>query len=248
MSFSTVKRRTVDTVRAYFQGEWNGESWSFNELPPVALTFLQLVYMLLSFAFTTSAFGFYFRDAEIIGGSSAAIGSFATILSLCFVPRRFYEIRAFILITGSFFGGASLGPWVAWLVRIDSGYVMTALVGISLGFRCFWAASVWMRSLDLFCTSGTYLSIPILLLWGTLASIQFGGDSNLLSLVSAAVLALMGYVAIYSQVLVQKNREGDKDYVTNAIKLFTHLVPAFIRWGRLVYEAYRWNSRRRNRR
>ncbi|GFP90510.1 bax inhibitor 1 [Phtheirospermum japonicum] len=230
MPLSAVTRRAVDAVKAYFLRGWSRELLSFSDTSPVALRVLRLVYMLLGFAFTSSAFGFYFRDCGIIGGLFAAVGSVTSIVSLCLVAPRLMELRVLLLIAGSFFGGASLGPWVAWILGIDSGSILSALVGISLGFRCYWAASMWAKRYDLFYYSGLYLSGPVVMLWIITASVEFGGHSTLWgSQIYAAVLTFMMYVTTYSQVLVQKIiKRKDSDYVKHAITLFTDSPPVCV--------------------
>ncbi|XP_073312297.1 bax inhibitor 1-like [Primulina huaijiensis] len=208
----------ISAVRNYFRREWRITDVVNGRDRPFVRRILKKVYLSLAFALSSLAFGSYLSCSGNIESLFVVIGASITMIFIYFVPPWHEKKRSCLLIAGSFFLGASIGPRI-----IDPCCLVSELLGMSMAFACFWAASMKTQNFLLLCFVGVGLSIfgiPIGLLAGSAITGYYISFWTFLDLY-VATLYFMLYVVAYSHELVINIRRGDADYVKHSVTLFT---------------------------
>ncbi|XP_073119591.1 bax inhibitor 1-like [Henckelia pumila] len=226
-SKSTLKMRAITAVRNYFRREWRIMDVVNGRDRPFVRRILKKVYLSLVFALSSLAFGSYMSCSRNIGSLSVIVGACITMICLYFVRPWHERKRVCLLIAGSFFLGASIGPSL-----IDPCCLVSGLLGMSMAFACFWASSMRTQSFFLLCFVGMCLSIlgiPVGLLAGSAIPGCYLPFWTSFSLYVATLYFLL-YVIAYSHELVINIRRGDADYVKHSVTLFTDAPPVLIHY------------------
>ncbi|KAL7158394.1 hypothetical protein ABFS83_02G140100 [Erythranthe nasuta] len=246
MSFAAVRARAVRTARNYYVRELDAESLeNLKDVAPYIRRHLNQFYSTLFFATASSAIGSYVSLSLNVGSSLPAFGAFITVVWFNFTPPWKENKRACLLSLGTFFGWASLAPWLTWFLNVDTNFVVASISTTSIGFCCLWAASKWSTHFVFIYSRAMLYNCILAFICLHIGSAVLGGDLALWKYeLFLWLLWNVIYVAVYSQEVVLKARKGESDYVRHAVNVYTDLPPIVITVIRLAIEAVR-NSRSR---
>lgn len=127
----------------------------------------------------------------------------------------------------AFFTGLGLGPLLEAVMMMDPTIVPTALLGTSIIFLCFTLSSLWSAQRKWLYLGGILFSCLGWMMMLSLANIFFG--SRLLYEINLYLgLGISCAFILYdTQLIVEKKRRGDDDYIWHGIDLFIDFVQLF---------------------
>jgi FtsH-binding integral membrane protein len=194
---------------------------------------LKKVYSCLAISLLAAAFGAYihvFTDilrANIL----CSFGSIIVLLLLYATPDngRNERLRFSYLLGFAFLSGLSTGPLMDYVMRIDPTIVSTAFFGTCIVFACFTAAAMYAPDRKYLYLGGTLISLLSTMFWMGLINL-FVGSRFIFQLNLYAGLAVMcGFILYDTQLIMEKNRRGDNDYIWHSVDLFIDFLDIFRR-------------------
>merc|ERR1711915_647898 len=189
-------------------------------------------YTTLTMSIMSASAGAYihlFTDLLRGGGILFSLLGAGLAFGLFFTPDngKNRTTRMSMLLGFAFLTGLGLGPLLDIAIMIDPSIVPSALMLTSVVFACFTGAS-------LVAPDGKYLYLGGSLLSG-LSSLLFLGFLNIFfrsQLLFQAHLYLglaifCGFIMFDTQIIIEKARRGDKDFIAHALDLFIDFVQIF---------------------
>eukprot|EP00245_Coleochaete_scutata_P004257 TRINITY_DN16591_c0_g1_i1.p1 TRINITY_DN16591_c0_g1~~TRINITY_DN16591_c0_g1_i1.p1 ORF type:complete len:251 (+),score=51.02 TRINITY_DN16591_c0_g1_i1:122-874(+) len=207
-------------------------AFNFDTLTPAVQKHLQKVYSTLALSVFAAAVGAYLHFLLHVGGVITSIAFLACtmwLLSKPAIPGQEVS-RVKLLMAAALFKGCSLGPLLELVANVDSGIIVTALVGTVAIFACFSGAALLSKRREFLFLGGLLSSAITLMLSMRLLSFFVGGSARLFQLeLYGGLLLFVGYILFDTQLIVEKANLGDTDYVKHALDLFIDLVGVFVR-------------------
>lgn len=206
---------------------------SFNtKFEPRVRSHLKNVYATLTMSIMASATGAYvhmFTDLLRGGGIVFSLLGAGLALGLFFTPDngKNRTVRLGMLLGFAFLTGLGLGPLLDLAIMMNPSIVPSALMLTCIVFACFSGAA-------LFAPDGKYLYLGGSLLSG-LSTLFFLGLLNIFfrsQLLFQAHLYLglaifCGFIMFDTQVIIEKARRGDKDFIAHSLDLFIDFIQIF---------------------
>eukprot|EP00088_Acartia_fossae_P004334 TRINITY_DN11854_c1_g1_i1.p1 TRINITY_DN11854_c1_g1~~TRINITY_DN11854_c1_g1_i1.p1 ORF type:complete len:237 (+),score=80.32 TRINITY_DN11854_c1_g1_i1:65-775(+) len=206
---------------------------SFNtKFEPRVRTHLKNVYASLTISIIAATLGAYVHIAtDLLRGGGLLFGLLGAGLGLglFFTPDngKNRKTRFGMLLGFAFLTGLGMGPLLDIAIMINPTIVPSALMLTSVVFACFTGAA-------LFAPDGKYLYLGGSLLSG-LSTLMFLGLLNIFfrsQLLFQAHLYIglaifCGFIMFDTQVIIEKARRGDKDFIAHSLDLFIDFVQIF---------------------
>ncbi|XP_023343384.1 probable Bax inhibitor 1, partial [Eurytemora carolleeae] len=199
---------------------------------PRVRSHLKNVYATLTMSVMASATGAYvhlFTDMLRGGGIVFSLLGAGLALGLFFTPDngKNRPARLGMLLGFAFLTGLGLGPLLDLAIMMNPSIVPSALMLTCMVFACFSGAA-------LFAPDGKYLYLGGSLLSG-LSTLFFLGLLNIFfrsQLLFQAHLYLglaifCGFIMFDTQVIIEKARRGDKDFIAHSLDLFIDFIQIF---------------------
>uniref|UniRef100_UPI00358F73C0 bax inhibitor 1 isoform X1 n=1 Tax=Myxine glutinosa TaxID=7769 RepID=UPI00358F73C0 len=123
--------------------------------------------------------------------------------------------------------GLGLGPLLSTVIAINPSIVMTAFLGTSAIFLCFTLSALYSRNRTFLYLGGTLSSALCLLCLASLFNLFFQSVILFKIHVYLGLIVMCGFVLYDTQLIVEKCRHGDKDYVWHSVELFLDFVNIF---------------------
>ncbi|KAH9488945.1 Bax inhibitor 1 [Bulinus truncatus] len=205
--------------------------FNFDHLEGGVQTHLKNVYSCLSLGMLSAALGAYAHFWTGLGQWYFVTGlvSIGLILWLASTRHSKENLGKRVGIFGAFTftAGISLGPLLDLVIGIEPSIVSTALAGTAVIFICFTLAALLTKE-RIFLYMGGMLFTA--LSWLTLASflnIFFGSQIIFNVYIYGILLVFSAFVLFDTQLIVEKKRRGDDDFVWHAFDLFLDAVQIF---------------------
>jgi len=223
-----------------------------NKLEKDVKTHLKNVYTTLALALLAAAAGSYvhvFTDV-LKGNIFVSLGSIALLLMLYSTPaypeyesRRFVYLMAFAAATG-----LSTGPLLDMAMRINPGVIVTAFMATCMIFGSFTLAALYAPDRKFLYLGGILLSTLSTMFWLALANIFLGSALLFEGMLYVGLAVMCGFVLYDTQMIIEKCRRGDKDYIWHSVDLFIDFVDIFRRLLIILAmkDANRDNKKRRD--
>lgn len=181
---------------------------------------------------TASAGGYAHMFSTLIGaGLLTSLGAIGILIWLAKTPynNKNQIQRLSLLGSFAFLCGCNLGPLLQLAVVVNPSLIFQALLGTSVVFACFSLSALYAPRGHYLYLGGTLLSGISTLFWLSMLNVFFG--SRLLFQVNLYVgLAVMcGFIVFDTQVIIEKARQGDKDYIMHSLDLFIDFIAVFKR-------------------
>jgi len=158
-------------------------------------------------------------------------GAIIALLLLYATPDngRNEKLRLGYLFGFAFLTGLSTGPLMDYVLKIDPSIVSTAFFGTCIVFACFTAAAIYAPDRKYLYLGGILMSLLSTMFWMALINI-FVGSRFLFQLNLYAGLAVMcGFILYDTQLIMEKKRRGDNDYIWHSVDLFIDFMDIFRR-------------------
>lgn len=203
----------------------------FGKLEKNVKVHLQNVYTTMGVALLACALGGYIHlfTSILSMNTLTLLGELGVLMLLVFTPptRDNLTMRVGILMVFSFLTGINLGPILDHTMHIDPSIIATAFLASSLIFICFSVSALLSNDRKWLAFGGILMScMSWLLLLGVL-NIFFGSVLLFKIQVYLGLVVMCGFVLYDTQLIVEKRRSGDDDYVMHCMKLFLDFINIF---------------------
>lgn len=193
---------------------------------------LKQVYTCLMLSTLTAAAGAYIHlFTDLFSGnfltSFAGIGCLLTLFATPDENGKNVKTRIGLLLGFAFFTGLGLGPLLDTVIRINPSIIATAFLSTSLIFTCFTLCSLFSRRGQYILLGAPLLSTFTLLTILFFANIVIGSTLIFQAYLYLAFGVTCGFVLYDTQLIIEKRRMGDKDFVWHSVDLFIDFVNIF---------------------
>lgn len=222
-----------------------------NRLEPPVRQHLKNVYACLTMSTMAAAVGasvHLFTDI-LKGGFISAIGAlifFALLMSTPDDDGKKLQLRVGYLLGFAGMSGVGLGPLLEHVILIDPSIIITALIGTSLVFVSFSICSMLAERGSWLYLGGTLLTMLNTLLIMALANIFFGSTILYQANLYLGLLVMCGFVLYDTQLIIEKRRNGNKDFITHSLDLFVDFIGIFRRLLVILTNKEESQRKRRN--
>lgn len=139
------------------------------------------------------------------------------------------KMRIGFLLGFAFCSGLGMGPLLSLAVQINPNIIVTALVATTLIFTSFSIVSLTAQRGYYLYLGGTLMSFLSTLLLLSIANILFGSQLIFQAYLYIGLFLMCGFILYDTQVIVEKRRHGDRDFVAHSVDLFIDFVGVFRR-------------------
>ena len=122
-----------------------------------------------------------------------------------------------------------LGPLLETVIDIDPSIITTALFGTIVIFGSFSLCAMFAERGKYLYLGGTLMTLLSSMLILTLANIFFRSYLLFQVHLYLGLLVMCGFVLYDTQLIVEKRRNGDKDFVAHSVDLFIDFIGIFRR-------------------
>lgn len=205
----------------------------FSQLEKTTQMHLKNVYSCLAIAMFAAAAGSYVHifTGFIQAGLLTSLAGIGLLIWLGMTPHTPENTpkRMGLLSGFAFMTGLSLGPLMMIVADIDVTIIPTAFLGTVVVFTSFTLAALFAQR-----RSFLYLGAPLMsglsfLILLSFANIFFGSTMVFKLELYVGLLIFCGLVLFDTQLIVEKCRNGDKDYIWHCVDLFLDFVNIFRR-------------------
>lgn len=138
-------------------------------------------------------------------------------------------LRLGLLLGFSFCSGLGLGTLIDYAITINPSIIVTALISTAAIFVCFSVASLTAERGRWLYLGGTLLTFLTVLIGLSFANIFFGSHLLFQTYLYLGLALMCGFVLYDTQLIIEKRRQGDKDFISHSIDLFVDLLGIFRR-------------------
>jgi len=144
--------------------------------------------------------------------------------------------------------GLSTGPLLDMAMRINPGVIVTAFMATCMIFGSFTLAALYAPDRKFLYLGGILLSTLSTMFWLSLANIFLGSALLFNGMLYVGLVVMCGFVLYDTQMIIEKCRRGDKDYIWHSVDLFIDFVDIFRRLLIILAmkDANRDNKKRRD--
>jgi len=204
------------------------------KLEPNVQSHLKAVYGCLTMTSLAAAAGAYvhiFTDFLSGFGIMAALAPLGLLIALTMTEDtgKNQTLRLGLLLGFGFATGLGMGPLLDMAISVDPAIVMTALLGTIVVFACFSACALFSERFTFIYLGGPLLSMLTAMSLMSLAALMFGSRMLMQVQIYLGVLLFSGFVLYDTQLIVEKRRAGDKDFIRHSVDLFLDFVALFKR-------------------
>lgn len=194
---------------------------------------LKNVYSCLAMVSLTAGAGGYLQvvTGMLEGSLLVPLGTIVLLIGLLSTPDngKNSTTRLGMLFGFAFLSGLGVGPLLTHAIHVNPSILPTALLATGMIFICFTLGSLYTQKRYWLFLSGILMSGLTLTFVLGLASILF--MSNMLFQVHLylGLLLMCGFVVYDTQLIVEKRRLGDKDFIRHSLDLFVDVFSIFRR-------------------
>lgn len=151
--------------------------------------------------------------------------------------------RLGMLLGFAFLTGLGTGPLLDMAVRINPSIVPNAFMLASVIFAAFSGAAMFAPDGQYLALGGTLISALSALFWLSLANLFFQSAMIFQAYIWISLLVFCGFVVYDTQLIVEKARRGDKDFIAHSLDLFIDFVQLFRKIMILLMQKEERNNR-----
>lgn len=205
----------------------------FSQLNRDTQLHLKNVYSCLAIAMLAAAVGSYVHlftgilQASFLT-SLAGIGLLIWLGMTPYTPEN-QAMRLGLLSGFAFFTGMSLGPLMKVVADIDITIIPTAFLGTVVVFTSFTLAALWSQRRSFLFLGAPLMSGLSFLILLSFGNIFFGSVMIFKLELYLGLFIFCGLVLFDTQLIVEKYRNGDKDYIWHCVDLFLDFINIFRR-------------------
>lgn len=205
--------------------------FKFDHLERGVQSHLKKVYGTLSISMLSAAVGAYVHlfTGMMRAGFLTALASVGLLIWLASTHHsKENEMKRLGILSGfAFLTGLSLGPVMDFAIDVDPSIISTAFMASVVIFVSFSLAALYNTNRSFLYMGGFLLSgLSWLLLLGFM-NIFFRSELIFDVYVHISLLIFCGFVLYDTQLIVEKKRMGDDDYIWHSVDLFLDFINIF---------------------
>ncbi|WP_395239315.1 Bax inhibitor-1 family protein, partial [Salmonella sp. s54412] len=164
-------------------------------------------------------------------GMLSSIAAIGMIVLLFFTPHngKNQNKRVGYLMGFAFFTGLGLGPLMDAVTDIDSSIVPTAFFNTTMIFVCFSLSALWAEQRSFLYMGGMLGSGLMILLGASFLNIFMHSYFLYQVHLYLGLVVFCGFILYDTQLIVDKFRNGEKDYIWHCVDLFIDFIAVFRR-------------------
>ncbi|CAK1581868.1 unnamed protein product [Parnassius mnemosyne] len=219
-----------------------------NRLEPPVRQHLKNVYGTLMMTCASASAGVFvdMYTSFQAGFLSAIIGA-GLMLMLIATPDngKNTKLRLGYLLGFGLTSGIGLGPLFEYVSFVEPSLIMTALLGTTLVFVCFSVAAMLAERGSWLFLGGTLMtlltSMSVMALVNIFTQSYFLYQAHLY----LGLVLMCGFVLFDTQLIIEKRRMGNKDFIQHALELFIDFIGIFRRLLIILTQKEEQNRRRK---
>lgn len=207
--------------------------FDFSKIDAVTKKHLKNVYASLAIATFAASAGaaLHLFTAILKGGILTSLGGLGFILALGMTAdepknqlKRLGYLVGFALCTG-----LGLGPLLEQVIAIEPTIISTAFLATTLIFVCFSLAALWAEERSYLYLGGTLMSGLSIMCFMGLMNIFFRSAMIYQLHLYGGLMLFCGFILYDTQLIIEKKRNGDGDFIWHSVDLFLDFVNIFRR-------------------
>ncbi|XP_076251732.1 bax Inhibitor-1 isoform X2 [Rhynchophorus ferrugineus] len=187
---------------------------------------------------------------NIQAGFLSAIGALVFLFLLMSTPDdngKGMTKRVGYLLGFSTLTGVGLGPILETAILINPSVIITAFIGTSVIFVSFTLCALLSKRGQWIYLGGILTTLLNSLLLMSLANIFFGSTLLFNAQVYLGLIAMCGFVLYDTQAIIEKRRQGNKDFVAHSLDLFIDFLGIFKRLLIILMQKEEESNKKRRR-
>ncbi|CAL1279949.1 unnamed protein product [Larinioides sclopetarius] len=189
------------------------------------------VYSCVALSTLSAAVGAFVHVATGIlsGGLLSALGSLGLMITLMNTPDdgKNTKLRLGYLLGFAFLSGLGLGPLLDVVIAVDPAIIPTAFFSTCLVFTCFTLASMFSNQRQYIYLGGTLMSLLSVMTISAFLNIFMGSYILFKAHIYLGLLVMCAFILYDTQIIMEKRRNGDRDYIWHSVGLFLDLIQIF---------------------
>jgi len=211
---------------------------------------LKSVYACLTMSIMSAAAGAYvhlFTNLLRGGGILYALLSMGLVMGLRATPDngKNRSTRMGLLLAFSFFSGLGTGPLLDMAIRINPSIIPNAFMLSGMIFACFSGAALFAPDGQYLYLGGTLMSGLSALFWMGLMNLFFQSQLIFQVYLWGGLLLFCGFIMWDTQVIIEKRKRGDRDFIKHSLDLFIDFMQVFRRVIILLMQKEDGNKKKR---
>nr|AXY94781.1 bax inhibitor 1 [Galleria mellonella] len=180
------------------------------------------------------------------GFLSAIIGA-GLMLMLIATPDngKNTSLRLGYLLGFGLTSGMSMGPLLEYVSIVDPSIIVTALLGTTVVFVCFSVAAMLADRGSWLFLGGTLMTLFTSMSLMTLVNLFMQSHFLYQAHLYLGLILMCGFVLFDTQLIIEKRRMGNKDFVQHAMELFIDFIGVFRRLLIILTQKEEENRRRK---
>lgn len=154
--------------------------------------------------------------------------------------------RLGMLSAFSFFTGLGLGPLLQMSLYINTTLIPTAFLLTTTVFVSFTLAALYTQRAQFLFLGGILGSGLSIMLMLSLANLFFKSRMIFQLELYGGLVLFCGFILYDTQLIIERRRRGDKDYVWHALMLFVDLVDVFRHILIILMQKEERNNKKKN--
>ncbi|CAB3224612.1 unnamed protein product [Arctia plantaginis] len=219
-----------------------------NRLEPPVRQHLKNVYGTLMMTCASAVAGVYVdMYTWFQAGILSAIVGAGLMLMLIATPDngKNTNLRLGYLLGFGLTSGMGLGPLLQYVSFIDPSIIVTALLGSTLVFVCFSIAAMLAERGSWLFLGGTLMTLLTSMSVMALANLFMQSHFLYQTHLYLGLMLMCGFVLFDTQLIIEKRRMGNKDFVQHALELFIDFIGMFRRLLIILTQKEEQNRRRK---
>jgi len=211
---------------------------------------LKSVYACLTMTIMSAAAGAYvhlFTNLLRGGGILYALLSMGLVMGLMATPDngKNRSTRMGLLLAFAFFSGLGTGPLLDMAIRINPSIIPNAFMLSGMIFACFSGAALFAPDGQYLYLGGTLMSGLSALFWMGLMNLFFQSQLIFQVYLWGGLLIFCGFIMWDTQVIIEKRKRGDRDFIKHSLDLFIDFMQVFRRVIILLMQKEDGNKKKR---
>lgn len=166
------------------------------------------------------------------GGFLSAIGAlvcFGLLMATADEDGKNLKQRMMYLLGFAGLSGVGMGPLLEHVSYVDPSIIVTALVSTALVFICFSICSLLAERGRWLYLGSTLMTLLSTMMMMSLMNLFFGSTLVYQLHLYMGLVLMCGFVLYDTQLIIEKRRNGSKDFVAHSLDLFIDFIGIFRR-------------------
>lgn len=212
---------------------------------------LKNVYATVTIATACAAAGGFVHlySSFAVGGLVTAFGAIGVLLALLAIPHdgKNQATRLSMLAVFAFLSGCNLGPLLTIAIMVNPAIVIEALLGTTVVFACFSLAALFAPRGHFLYLGGSLSAILSTLFMLSIVNLFVASRLLFQANLYISLVVMCGFVVYDTQLIIEKRRLGNTDYIMHGLELFIDFLAIFKRLL-IILTDKEANQKRNNRR